>query len=698
MARQRTRREFLRSAGSMVTGAGLLSAWPWQGSVNAADPVADRPNVVLIMSDDQGYGDLGCHGNEAIDTPNLDGLAEESVEVTSFFVCPCCAPTRASLMTGRYNYRTGVVDTYMGRAMMYPDEVTIAELLQGAGYRTGIFGKWHLGDNHPLRPMDQGFDDVLIHKGSGIGFVADPKGNKYFDPILQHNGEPVRYEGYCTDIFTDGAIEFIQQNRSRPFFVYLAPNAPHEPLQISGNYSAPYRAKGLPDSVARVYGMITNIDDNVGRLLAVLQELSLEQNTIVVFLSDNGPWWNPPTSMPRYNVGLRGTKTQVYEGGIRSPFFIRWPARLEAGRKVEQIAAHLDLLPTLLDACDVGIPPDVSLDGMNLMPILQGVGEDWPERTLYFQWHRGDRPELYHNCAARSQRHKLVDGRELYDLEVDPGERRDISGSHPDLVAEMRRGYVEWFRNVASTRDFVPPSIRLGTRFENPVILTPLDCRGPNARWVWKRLDSGGWYWLGPGYWEVEIAHPGTYEVSVEFPTLTSPATVFITVGEQAAMKEVKAWESGCTFSSLDLQPGETQLEVWLAVEDKVAGVAYVHVNRLGGYPGEANRHGKMSTTWAYVRQTAMHPNYPNPFNPETWFPYELAVDALVQFRIYNVHGEVVRHLELGLKEAGGYLDKSKAVHWDGTNDQGQSVSSGVYFCQFISGTHTSTRKIVLAE
>ncbi len=524
-----------------------------------------RPNVVLIMTDDQGYGDLACHGNDRIRTPTLDRFAKQSVEFTRFHVCPVCSPTRASLMTGRYNYRTGVVDTYLGRSMMHPDEVTLAELFGAAGYRTGIFGKWHLGDNYPLRSIDQGFQESLVHRGGGIGQPSDPPGNSYFDPILQHNGKAKRCRGYCTDVFTTAAIEFIEKNRNRPFFAYLATNAPHTPLQIEEAYVAPYRAMGLDDTTAKVYGMVANIDENIARLLDKLRELRLEEDTIVIFLTDNGPQQN------RYNCGMRGRKGTVYEGGIRVPFFVRWPGRLKAGGTVERIAAHIDVLPTLLDACALPLPPGLSIDGVSLLPLLRDDGAPWPDRTLYFQWHRGDQPELYRACAALSDRYKLVNGKELYDIVEDPAEKTDIAARQPDVVNRMRKGYEEWFRDVSSPRGYDPPRIFLGTRFENPVILTPQDWRGPRAGWGKNSL----------GHWEVKVARTGIYDISLRFRSPDGPSEAHFQLADARAKQPLEKGATSCTFHGVRLEAGEGQLEAWIATGDQTVGVNYVDVKRL---------------------------------------------------------------------------------------------------------------------
>lgn len=677
-----------------MTSAGILSILSESTKAEEITLQSKQPNVVLIMTDDQGYGDLGYHGNNKIKTPNLDRLAKESVEFTQFYATPVCSPTRASLMTGRYNYRTGVIDTYLGRSMMYPDEVTIAEMLSSSGYRTGIFGKWHLGDNYPMRPIDQGFQEALVHKGGGIGFVADPLGNKYFDPILQHNGEPKKYKGYCTDIFTDAAIRFIEQNCDSPFFVYLSTNAPHEPLHIDEVYVKPYRAMGLAEETAKVYGMITNIDENVGRLLRKLSELNLENDTIIVFLSDNGLWYR---WSPRYNAGLRGRKCDVYEGGIRVPFFMRWSDTFKRGKQIDRIASVIDVLPTLLDACGVKKLVDVPLDGVSLMPMLRGNKVEWLGRTLYTQWHRGDEPELYRNCAARSQRYKLVNGKELYDMITDPGERKNIAVRHPDIVAKMRESYENWFSDVSATREFAPPKIRLGTQFENPVILTPQDWRGRRAKWKWSRLKNGGWYWDCLGYWEVKVTQSGTYEITLRFPTLTVPAEAHFRINHLTKSQKLEKGVSTCKFDPVKLEAGEAQLKAWLKLEEKTAGVSHVYVNRLD-LSYDVNVNDKLTTTWGNIRVTALLQNYPNPFNSETWIPFQLADEANVSIKIYDVAGNLVKFFNLGKRPAGSYISKDHAVYWNGKNNLGEKVSSGVYSYSLQAGVYSATKQMLILK
>ncbi|HYW78793.1 MAG TPA: arylsulfatase [Thermoguttaceae bacterium] len=545
---------------------------------------AERPNVILVMADDMGYADLGATGNPKIHTPNLDRFAKESVQVEPFFVCPVCAPTRSSLMTGRYNYRTGVTDTYLGRAMMHGDEVTIAEMLRQAGYSTGIFGKWHLGDCYPMRPMDQGFDESLVHTGGGLCQPAGPPDNSYFDPSLLHNGTRIQTKGYCSDIFTNAVIDFIDGHRDGPFFVYLPFNCPHGPFQVAEEYSDPYDAmnlkpddfpavagghplRSIPDNTTKVYGMVTNIDDNLGRLFAKLDSLGLKENTIVIFLTDNGP------NGMRFRAGMRACKGSVYEGGIRTCFFIRWPSKLNAGHKVDKMAAHIDVTPTLLDACGVDVPDGVRLDGRSILPLLQNKPVDWPERTLYFQWHRGDAPEPFRACAARAADYKLVNGTELYDMKSDPLETEDVAAEHPDVVAKMRGEYEAWLADVSRDHGYEAPKILIGTPHEETTILTRQDWRGPKATWGRDGL----------GHWELAVPKGGSFEAEVRFDPAKQPATVYLKVQGIELKKQVAAGVGRVSFDSIDLKASPAErLETWIVAEGapKSYGAQFVHVSR----------------------------------------------------------------------------------------------------------------------
>jgi arylsulfatase A-like enzyme len=583
----------------------LFTTLLWIGSVaagaqdNRLQPQRSptRPNILLIITDDQGYGDLGVHGNPKLRTPNLDRLARESVVFQSFYVSPVCSPTRASLLTGRYNYRTGVVDTYLGRSLMHPDEVTLAEMLATTGYRTGIFGKWHLGDNYPMRAIDQGFQETLTLNGGGIGQPSDPAGGEsYFDPILFANGNPQKIPGYVSDVITSAALKFIEKNHSRPFFTYVAFNAPHTPLEVPEKYYQIYRQMNLkpadfpssghpfpqnfdPETTARIYGMVENIDDNVGRLLRKLDELKLSENTIVIFLTDNGP------QQPRYNAGMLQRKGSTHEGGIRVPCFVRWPGKFAAGRKVDRIAAHIDLTPTLLEIAGAKKPAAVKFDGVSLLPLLKGEPVSWPDRTLFFQWHRGDVPELYRAFAARSQEYKLVqpngagEGQapavpkfELYDMARDAFEMHDIAAAKPEVVARMKREYEKWFKEVTSGRDYTNPSrIVLGAPQANPVRLTPQDWRGPQAGWTPQSV----------GYWEVDVTRAGVYEIVPRLNEADKPAIVHFSLGQAKVQREVPPKATHVTFSNVRLTSGKGRLECFVEQAGGLSGARDIEIKRI---------------------------------------------------------------------------------------------------------------------
>ncbi len=438
---------------------------------------AAPPNVILFLADDLGYGDLACHGNAQVKTPHLDAFARDAVTLDSFHVSPVCSPTRASLMTGRYNFRTGVADVFGEATKMDAAERTLAERLRKAGYATGIFGKWHLGDDAGRGPNDQGFDEALTFRGPAL------PGKQYFDPTLLHNGKPEKQAGYCMDIFTDAAVRFIKARRDKPFFVYLPANLIHTPLVVKPELAAEYDALGLADSTKKIYGMIRSVDASFGRVRATLKELGLEDNTLLLFTSDNGPC-SGSAPLDRHMAGQHGLKGTVYENGIRVPCFMRWPAGFKSPATVTRLAAHIDVLPTVLEACGQPVNAEPKLDGVSLLPLLKDPTAAWPARTLFFQWDSGQVPRRGHAFAAVAERWKLVqpcgmdapnqqhirnryaelcrlqgrgarsiDGpprHELYDLAADPGETNDVAAAHADIVANMKAQYEVWFDDVAS--------------------------------------------------------------------------------------------------------------------------------------------------------------------------------------------------------------------------------------------------------
>ncbi|MCH8962855.1 MAG: arylsulfatase [Bacteroidetes bacterium] len=558
----------------------------------ASHAAEDRPNVILVITDDQGYGDVAAHGNPMIQTPNLDRLYGESVRLTDFHVDPTCSPTRAALMTGRYSTRTGVWHTIRGRSLMHPDEVTLAEVFAEAGYRTGMVGKWHLGDNFPLRPQDQGFEEAFYHPAGGVGQGPDFFGNDYFDDTYVRNGVLEKVDGYVTDVWFDDALTFIEKRRDEPFFLYLSTNAAHGPYYVEERYSKPYADKGVPDTMARFLGMITNLDENMGRLLAQLEAWSLAENTILIFMTDNGSaegwanWRKEEGTWTGFNAGMREGKGSEYDGGHRVPFFVRWPqGGLGGGQDADQLTAHIDVLPTLADLCGLDLPDGVALDGTSLASILHGDTKALRDRTLLVHSQRVADPIKWRKSAVMTERWRLVNRDELYDIEADPAQQNDLAAHHPDVVEDLRAAYEAWWTSLSTAFDGYV-RIGIGADAENPIHLSPHDWHTTDHEqsiWNHRQVRAGQ---MGNGYWAVNVAQAGTYEVELRrWPRhLDEPIEATharLKVGEEEWEQEVSADATEATFT-VTLAPGPTTLQTWLTTpDDQTRGAYFVYVERL---------------------------------------------------------------------------------------------------------------------
>lgn len=425
------------------------------GSLHAAPLAGTRPNVIFILTDDQGYGDLSCHGNPVLKTPNLDRLHAEGARFTDFMVSPTCAPTRAALLTGRHEFRSGITHTILERERLALDAVTLPSLLQRAGYTTGIFGKWHLGDEDDRQPQRRGFDEAYIHGGGGIGqsypgSCGDAPGNRYDNPVLRHNGTFVKTQGYCTDLYFSQAMKWMEGREGKPFYCHIATNAPHAPLQCPAGYEEKYAGKVSPE-MAKFFGMIANIDDNAGKLLEWLKTQPFAENTLVVFMNDNGG----TAGCPLFNAGMRATKGTPWRGGTRAASFWRWPGRILPGDR-PQLAAHLDFFPTLCALAGVKDLPEI--DGKSLLPMLENAQAPAEERTLFThvgRWEKGKAAESkLQQCAVRSGQFTLVipDKKsprwQLFDLSADPGQQKDIAAERPEVVARLAASYDTWWQSV----------------------------------------------------------------------------------------------------------------------------------------------------------------------------------------------------------------------------------------------------------
>ncbi|MEE2658873.1 MAG: arylsulfatase [Candidatus Latescibacterota bacterium] len=483
-----------------------------------------RPNIVFVLTDDQGYGDLGCHGNEVIRTPHLDHFHGQAVRFTDYHVGSTCAPTRSGILTGHYCNSAGVWHTIGGRSLLREAEWTLADALRAVGYRTGHFGKWHLGDSPPYRPHERGFEESIYHAGGGIGNTGDPWGNDYFDDTYFHNGEPTPYTGYCTDVFFREGMRFIAEHAHEPFFCYIATNAPHGPLNVEPQYINPYRDSTPHEDRARFYGMITNIDDNFGRLCRHLDQLGISEDTIVIFMTDNGTATGveldelsfPLESPGSFNANMRGKKGSHYEGGHRVPFFLRYPAGgHEGGLDIPELSSYVDVMPTLLELCDVSIPTGHTLHGRSLVSLLEGRAPDldWETRVTVCDTQRVARPVKWRRSSTMQGSWRLISGRELYDLSTDPGQRHDIADAHPQRVAQMRTAYQEWWELVSDQFDRDVP-IALGQDESVPAKLTTHDLRNESCSVAWnqRQVRQG---MVTSGYWEVDVRCAGDYEIEL---------------------------------------------------------------------------------------------------------------------------------------------------------------------------------------
>jgi len=472
---------------------------------------ADKPNVVIVITDDQGYGDLSCHGNPVLKTPEIDKLYADSVRLKDYHVAPTCSPTRSAFLTGHWTNRTGVWHTIMGRSMLRENEVTMGQVFKDNGYATGMFGKWHLGDNYPFRPEDRGFTEVMRHGGGGVGQTPDYWDNAYFDGSYWHNGTPEPVKGFCTDVFFDYAKRFIkaQKKADQPFLAYIATNAPHGPMHSPEEFSQPYQDKNV--NLANFYGMIANIDHNVGKLRAFLEDEGLTENTIFIFTTDNGT----SSGDTVFNAQMRGKKGSEYDGGHRVPFFIRWPAgKLIGGRDVDPITAYVDVLPTLIDLCNIEPPSGVKFDGTTIASLLSGDDPgDWPDRILVTDSQRVKDPIKWRKSAVMTSRWRLNNGKELYDIKSDPGQARDVAKEYPEVAKRLTEFYDAWWAELEPT--FAnSTAIHLGDPADNPARLTSHDwiTTGStpwNQQHVRKALNGDA----NTGFWNVKVVETGDYQV-----------------------------------------------------------------------------------------------------------------------------------------------------------------------------------------
>lgn len=563
---------------------------------NQLSKQSERPNVILILTDDQGYGDLGSHGNPWMKTPHLDEFAKNAVEATNFHVGTTCSPTRAGLMTGRNANRNGAWHTIAGCSILNRQEETMAEVFARNGYQTAMFGKWHLGDNYPYRPHDRGFMEAFYCGGGGVWQTPDHWGNDYFDDTYFRNGKPEKTEGYCTDVWFDEAIGYIERVKKQPFFLYLAPNAAHGPFNVPPEYMQLYKDTPLTPLQQRFYGMVTNLDDNFGKLTAYLDKAGLAENTIVIYTTDNGTaagvrWDKKKNKKIGYNAGLNGTKGSHYDGGHRVPFFIRWPdGGLKDGRKTEELIAHVDLLPTLAGMSGLPYTSRLTPDGMNVHHILNGQ-KDTSERMLVIDTQRIQWPEKGRNSCVMTTEWRLVNGGELYNFFDDPGQTIDLADQYPGQVEKMQQFYEDWWTDTAS--EWKHSAIPIGNDNANPTFITIHDLHtGEQLPWNQEMIRVAK---SNPdGYYKINVEAEGSYQFQLsryppesELAINASAAAVRAEAfkdgfSEGKALKVIKAiveigdlvftnnvdGSGPSVVIDAELNQGETDMKTWFELED----------------------------------------------------------------------------------------------------------------------------------
>ena len=581
--------------------------------VSANAEMTNKPNVILIVTDDQGYGDLSCHGNPVLQTPNLDRLHKESVRFIDFHTDPTCAPSRGALLTGKYAHRAGVWHTIAGGNHLRASEMTMADAFQASGYRTALFGKWHLGSNYPYRPMDRGFAEWLGNGDGGTGTTDDWFDNDRVNDHYLHNGEWMQRDGYAPDVFFDAAIDFISQDAAsdQPFFVYLATYLPHNPHTLPDQKWTQQYDSQVTQEEAYFFAMIDRIDQNIGRLRAALEASGKADNTILMFMSDNGG----STGVKLFNANMRGRKAQIYDGGHRTPFFLHWPnGNLQHGSDVSDLTAHIDIFPTLIDLCDLSLERDADFDGRSFKQQLLQPDLDLPERILFVETQRSFKAQPWVNTVGMTKRWRLVNNSELYDLSTDPGQASNVIQQYPKVAKTIRDAHqTYWERVTPGDRD--RPRFIVGHPNDPETFLQSADWYLPSVPWNHAVVAQGKKL---IGAWDITIAEAGTYRFEVRrwpreakapmqgIPSFNkqvdawdakggkdkfiygnkmkalSVESVQLEVGDFSAVRAVNAQDRQVVFE-VPLKQGDTQVKgTMLNSEGKlIAGTSYIYVTRL---------------------------------------------------------------------------------------------------------------------
>lgn len=585
-----------------------------------------KPNIIIIMTDDQGYGDLGHNFNPVVKTPNIDQLASESIRFTNFHMDPTCSPSRSSLLTGKYSMRAGVWHTIMGRSLLPTQHTTLPEALQSAGYKTAIFGKWHLGDNYPFRPEDQGFDETLIHGGGGVGQTPDYWGNTQFSDTYFRNGQPEKFSEYATNVWFDEATKFIEDNKEKPFFAYISTNAPHRPWRAPKEYIQPYLDLGLPKKLALFYAMITHLDSRILHLRETLQQLDIADNTLLIFTTDNGSSMKSSydnifgkegiedfidnlnldlnSKTWDFNAGMKGFKASVYEGGHRVPLLMHWPKEKSfQPRDIDTLTAHFDLMPTILDIAKAPLPKEQ--DGQSLLPILKGEKPS-PSRTLFITNQRVDIPSPERPSVVMTQQwryvlHEQENKIELFDILKDPQQLQDVKSQHPAVVKQLHGDFERWWEYVTS-EGFERQRIIVGSHHENPSRLTSMDWMEAtseievpwfpgfqrpqddyqNSSWMGRMSD------IKPLPWYLSVKQSDKYTITLYLQDIAASKPIerqyaFLELNGKRSVMDINKLANGVSFTH-QLKQGKLRLKAWFANDlqgkNNILPAFYAYVER----------------------------------------------------------------------------------------------------------------------
>lgn len=555
----------------------LISAFAGAGTVVSLTAIhsengkASNPNVIFVLTDDQGYGDLSVHGNPVLKTPVLDKLHDQCIRFTDFHVAPMSSPTRGQLMTGRDAMDNGASVVNRGRSMVREELPTMASIFKASGYQTAQFGKWHMGESYPYRPQDRGFDETVHFNGAELTGPPDYYGNDLWDDTYEHNGKWEKYSGYCTDVWFNLSLNYIKKWKEgdKPFFLYLATNAPHTPHLCDDKYSKPYEEKGMTPQVSKFFGQIANIDENMERLLTTLDETGLTENTILIFMTDNGS----VAGSAVFNAGMRGQKKDFWEGGHRVPLFIRWPkGNLGKPRDIDELTQCQDILPTMIDLCGLKKPEGAEFDGVSLTPLILGKAKKLNDRMLVVEYGPEHKPE--ENNAVLWNKWRLIGNHRLYDLTTDPHQDTDVAAQNPKVVTAMQNHLKEWW--IKTGPEFAKKRyIHIGSVKENPIILYHTDCQVSD-------FDKGLLGGFQFGSWEVQVDTPGKYEISLyrahpasglrldeptpgvwRMATTTPVAKARLRVGNFDQTVLTSGGETNAKFT-VALNAGPTKIDTWL--------------------------------------------------------------------------------------------------------------------------------------